>query len=901
MREEDNVNTYSVAAQLKAVGADKFASDFKNASRSVEGFVQKNEKTFASFRQVGTVATAAGVAVAGGLGYAVSRAAEFEGKMSKIAAVSGATGKDFQVLSDKAREMGSKTSFSAGEAAEGLEYMALAGWDTQQMMSGLEPILHLAEAGSLDLGRASDLVTDSMAAMGIEVKDLDGYLDKVAATSANANTDIDALMEAFVVAGGTFDRFNVPLDEANAFLGVLANRGTKGSEAGTALNAIMTRLGQSTGPAADALEEMGISAYDADGNFRGMEVVMKDIQKEMEGMTDKEKAHYTEQLAGLNHGKSFTKMLQGLGDEYSDLKGDIENSNGALEEMRNIMKDNLQGALENLSSAFDEIMISVGEALLPAVKMLVAALQTLADWFNNLSDSTKSFVAIGTALVAVFLLIAGPVLLLIGFIPQIVAGITAIVTVLKAIGATIAVLAGTVSLPFILITAAVAAAAAAIYIYWEPIKEFFFNLWESIKEMGMQIWENLTQSWQETVELLKSIWGTITEFFSVLWEGVKTIFTTVWNAIKEVVITAVNGIKTVISAVFTSIKTVFTTALTGYQNIFTTVWNAIKTVVTNVINGIKTVISTVFNVIKSIITSVLNAIRSTVTSVWNGIKSVITSVLSGISSVVTSVWNTIKSVITGVLNGIRSIVTSVFNAISSVISSIMSSISSTISSVWSAISSTVSSVVNGIKSIISSVFNALAGIVTGAMSGVKSAITSGMNAALNVVTNIGSSFKEAGSKIVSMIADGIKAAAGKVTGAAKDLMGKVRNFLPFSPAKDGPLRDLHKLNFGGTIAGSIDRGQSTAVKAMNNMMENVRGVGEPGISLDAGLNVGNKIASINSQAERQLSHTFDSSINVNNKQPAYINVSIANRDFEGFVEDISEVQDRKTMLEKAFS
>lgn len=125
MRGEDNMNTYSVTAQLKAAGADKFASDFRNASRSVEGFVQKNEKTFASFRQVGAVATAAGVAVAGGLGYAVSRAADFEGKMSKVAAVSGATGKDFQALSDKAREMGSKTSFSAGEAAEGMEYMAL--------------------------------------------------------------------------------------------------------------------------------------------------------------------------------------------------------------------------------------------------------------------------------------------------------------------------------------------------------------------------------------------------------------------------------------------------------------------------------------------------------------------------------------------------------------------------------------------------------------------------------------------------------------------------------------------------------------------------------------------------------------------------------------------------------
>src|SRR5690625_806912 len=143
-----------------------------------------------------------------------------------MASVSGATADELQALTDRARELGSGTSFSAKEASDGLQYLALAGWDTTQMIDGLEPVLHLAEAGALDLGRSADLVTDSMAGLGLGVEDLDGYLDQVAQTSRRSNTDIDALMEAFVIAGGTFDRLTVPLEEASAFLSVIANRGS---------------------------------------------------------------------------------------------------------------------------------------------------------------------------------------------------------------------------------------------------------------------------------------------------------------------------------------------------------------------------------------------------------------------------------------------------------------------------------------------------------------------------------------------------------------------------------------------------------------------------------------------------------------------------------------------------
>ena len=497
---------------LVKIGADvsDFSRKLSESNKALSNFGKANAETFDAFKKTGATVTGAGVALAGGLGFAVKTAANFESAMSSVAAISGATGEDFELLSAKAREMGASTSFSASEAAEGLEYMALAGWNTQQMLGGIEPILHLAEAGALDLGRASDLVTDSMSALGIEVKDLDGYLDKVAKTSASANTDIDALMEAFVIAGGTFERFNVPLEEANAFLGVMANRGFKGSEAGTALNAIMTRLTASTGPSAKALEELGISAFDSEGNVRGLEAVMKDVEKKLQGLTDEERAHYQTQIAGLNHGKAFSAMLSGLGNEYDDLKDAIIDSDGALIDMRNTMKDNLQGALANLSSAFEEIQIALGEALLPHIKTLVEWIQAAADWFNNLSDATKQKIAIFLALSSVLLIVGGGLLLLIGFIPQIISGFQAVSTVFGALKSAII----GVNLPLIAIVATIGVVVAAIIHLWQTNEDFRNNvisIWENIKEIIKGVWEAIQPGAQVFIGILMILIGVMSQ------------------------------------------------------------------------------------------------------------------------------------------------------------------------------------------------------------------------------------------------------------------------------------------------------------------------------------------------------------------------------------------------------
>lgn len=681
---------------LVKVGADitDFSRKMKESNQALKGFADANKATFDAFKKTGTLVTGVGIALSAGLGKAVKTAADFESGMSQVSAVSGATGDELQALTDRARELGSATSFSAKEASDGLQYLALAGWDTTQMIDGLEPVLHLAEAGALDLGRSADLVTDSMAGLGLGVNDLDGYLDQVAQTSRRSNTDIDALMEAFVIAGGTFDRLNVPLEEANAFLGVMANRGFKASEAGTAINAIMARLTQTTGPAADALNEMGVTAFDSEGNFRGMEVVLKDVEAAMSTMTDAEKAHYQQQLAGLNHGKTFSAMINGLSDEYDDLKESIINSDGALLEMRNTMKDNLQGALENLSSAFEEIMISIGTALLPAVKVLTGWLQKLANWFNSLSKTTKSTIAIIAAIAAAFALIVGPLLLLVGFIPTIIAGFVALKAVFVAV--TAAILS-----PITLIIAGIAALiAAVIWAYnqfewfrdavlavWEWIEisvlavfdvikeaismalEFIMSIWEehgeSLLNIVTTIWDGIKDAIDAVIsfiqEIIENILGKVSEFWEEHGEFITKVTEKVWDTIKQVVKLSLDVIREYISVVLNAIKSIFEVVWPVISGVVKTAWELIKTLVKNALDVVSGIINTVMNLIKGDWKGAWNSIKETATNIMNNII----DFFKGID-----LYQIGKDVIDGLINGIKSMVGKVSDAVKSVTSKI---------------------------------------------------------------------------------------------------------------------------------------------------------------------------------------------------------------------------------------
>lgn len=329
-------------------------------------------------------------------GYSAKVAMDFEESMDNVQALSGATGEELELLSDKAKEMGASTSKSAKESADALGYMSLAGWNTQQMLEGLEPILRLSEGAQSDLAYTSDLVTDSMSALGVEVQDLNRYLDIVAKSQSSANTSATQMLEAYISCGGTLKNLNVPLEESATWIGILANRGKKASEAGNAFNSVLVNLTGGSSTARGAMEELGVSAWDLEGNFIGIEATLRLLNDALATCTQEQKTNFESAIGGKTQLYTLQALLSGLNEEYVDLKETITDSDGALNKLAETMQDNAKGNVTKLKSQLEGLGIQIGNYLLPHINDLLGHLSNLVTWFGSLDEGTqKSIIKFG--------------------------------------------------------------------------------------------------------------------------------------------------------------------------------------------------------------------------------------------------------------------------------------------------------------------------------------------------------------------------------------------------------------------------------------------------------------------------------------------------------------------------
>src|SRR5699024_7831364 len=281
---ESKLKHYS--SQLKNVERDlnSLGSSMQNAGKKMKGF---GDKTTSIGKSVATKVTTPIV----GIGLAAAKiGSDFEARMSKVAAVSGATGSDLDDLTNKARDLGATTQFSASEAAEALNYMAIAGWETHQMLDGIDGVMALAAASGEDLGRVSDIVTDGLSALGLAAEDSARFADVLAATSANANTDGSMLGKAFEYVGPVAGALGYEIEDVSKAIGIMSNAGIKGEKAGTALRTMMTNLAKPTSQMSDAMEELGISLTDSEGQMKSFDEIMLDLRGSFEHLTEAEQA-----------------------------------------------------------------------------------------------------------------------------------------------------------------------------------------------------------------------------------------------------------------------------------------------------------------------------------------------------------------------------------------------------------------------------------------------------------------------------------------------------------------------------------------------------------------------------------------------------------------------------------
>lgn len=404
------------------VGGQVQAS-FGNSINTVEdGF-----ETLASMAQTAAkVAAAAFGAVKIGqfVTDAIQTYSEFDQSMANTAAIANATQIEYEKLEAAARDMGKATTKTASEAADALGYMMLAGWDVESAIAGLEPVLRLSEATQMDLATCSDLVTDSMSALGLSVDDLSSYLDICTKANNSANTTAEALMEAFIGCGGAAktvgeslgDQSKVLNDTATA-LGILANNGVKGAEAGTAMNSILVRM-TSKDVAMNAMKRLGVSVFDTAGNFVGLHEVLLGVQKALSGLDAEKRAAYMSDIAGTNYYTEMSYLLDAVGasaagieqaaesadialdglgktadknlSSWDDLSGKLTDSEGALLGMADTVTDTLTGAFARLDSAVDDAKISFADAFSDDLKDTV---NELSEYIPTLTEKFIDFSA----------------------------------------------------------------------------------------------------------------------------------------------------------------------------------------------------------------------------------------------------------------------------------------------------------------------------------------------------------------------------------------------------------------------------------------------------------------------------------------------------------------------------
>lgn len=631
--------------------ASKFKAGLKDAQSTLSEFTNSSNNAGTRFEALGsslkTVGSAITTAVslpllALGAG-AIKTASDFEAGMSKVSALSGATGDDLKMLEEKAREMGSTTKYSATESAEALSYMALAGWDAEQMAAGLEPSLKLAGAAGMDLALATDIVTDTMSMFGMEASEATKMTDMLAYAQANSNTDVQQLGEALKYCGASANAMGYDLADTTALLGTFADQGLKGSSAGTTLNAMFRDMKKNAKDGAIAIGDTNVAIVDANGNYRDMTDILADVEKATEGMTQAERDMALSSVWGTEALKGVNMAFEAGVPKIREFEDGIRKSDGAASEMYDTMQNNLQGAIDNMKSAFEGLLITIGQRLIPIFQNLVEGITNVFTWFNNLNPAIQN-VIIG---VGGFLAILGPLLLIVGnviiFIVKLSTSISALVTFFSAGGAgagilsaAIGALSGPIGIAIAAITALIAV-GVLLYNNWDTIKAKCSEVWNSIKETVNTVWNNIKTS-------TLGIWNNITSTLSSIWNAIKTVATTVWNAIKSVIQTVWNTIKSVVTTGANAVKSVVTTVFNTVKSVVTTIWNSIKTVIQTAWNGIKSVVSTGANLVKSTISSVFNTLTNIMTAPFKAAQSVISGILGGITSAINKVTSGIKKV-----------------------------------------------------------------------------------------------------------------------------------------------------------------------------------------------------------------------------------------------------------------
>lgn len=750
--------------KTKLSDAEYAADKLDNSLEEVESSAKKADDGFTMFKA--TLANLAADAIMRAVdgiknlvGNVIELGQNFTSTMSEVSAISGATGEDFEKLEACAREYGATTVFSASNAAEALKYMSLAGWDADQSTSALGGVLNLAAASGMELGAASDMVTDYLSAFAMEAGDAAYFADLLSYAQSHSNTTAEALGEAYKNCAANLNAAGQDVETVTSLLEGMANQGYKGSEAGTAMAAIMRDITNGMKDGAIKIGETSVAVMDAQGNFRDLTDILTEVEAATNGMGDAERAVALSSTFTADSTKGLNLILNEGMDKIAGYEEELRGASGSAEEMANIMNDNLSGDVAAMNSAFEELGLKIYDALesklRAGVQFITNGVIPAIEWLGgHIPEVTIAVSGLGAVIAAMNW-----------------GTISSKIAMVKGALVKLAAALGGVSLPAIAIIAVITAVALAFTNLWKNNEEFrnkITAIWDGIKakfdEFGQGIVDRLNAlgfEFEDITEVMKAVWdgfcevlapifegvfqqisnilnealdiltglfdifaGIFTGDWDMVWQGVQEVFGAVWDF---VVATFENWISTFTSLADTVLGwfgTDWETVWTNVKTFFSDTWNAISSFFSGILTGIKTFFTDTWNAIVSFFSGILSGIYSSVTGTMTEIHNTFTNIWDSITGFLSGAWETIKNIVTVGIMAVKEIISAAFQIITLPFRFIWENCKDTVLSIWETIKSVIGEKIDAVKEKITTVTTAISNVASAAWNAISSTASS---------------------------------------------------------------------------------------------------------------------------------------------------------------------------------
>lgn len=694
---------FSVEALLKATDSG-FVKTFKDAQDAVKTF-EKNSNSMTT--AVGKVMQGTGAAMTKyittpliGVGVAAAKVGgDFEAQMSRVKAISGATGDTFEQMKQQAIDLGAKTAFSAKESAAGMENLASAGFSAQEIMKAMPGLLDLAAVSGGDVALASENTATALRGFGLEASEAGHVADVFARAAADTNAEVGDMGEALKYVAPVANSMGISLEETAAAIGIMSDAGIKGSQAGTTLRGALSRLARPTKAMQDTMDNLGVSFYDADGKMKPLKTQVELLKKAFEGLTPEQQQNALVTLYGQESLSGMMALIDKGPDSLGKLTKSLKDSDGAADDMARTMQDNMNSSIEQMFGAFESAAIVIQKILAPSIRKVADAISGLVEKFVSAPESTQRLVvAIGAIAIAI-----GPVLYALGMMVKafqtMKVGLGVLgngISLFKKLGSAI----GFLTSPVGLVIAAVALLVVGFIYLWntsEDFRNFWIGLWEGIKSAVSSAVEWIQNAWKSTGEWFNNLWKSIKEGADNVWTTIqeapgkaadwiknkwtetKEFFSSIWDGIKEAASSAWEGIVNILAPYVIAIKNVFQPMI----DFFTNLWSQIGSIAGSAWEIIKTAVMGPILLLIDLITGNFNQLKEDASMLWTTLTTNIQNIITTFVDIVVGYYTSLKDTVINIWNVLASTIKDVWNSFTTWIKETTNNIVNSIKQGWS--------------------------------------------------------------------------------------------------------------------------------------------------------------------------------------------------------------------------